>query len=45
MLWLSVLLAQETEKSPTCRQSLTNFSVTNNLIQNTAVIPDIMFNI
>ena len=30
-------------KPPRCRQSLTNFSVTNNLIQNIAVIPDIMF--
>jgi len=32
-------------KPSTCRQSLTNFNVTNNLIQNIAVIPDIMFNI
>ena len=32
-------------KPPTCRQSLTNFSVTNNLILNTAVIPDIILNI
>jgi len=30
-------------KPPTRRQPLANFSVTNNLIQNTAVIPDIMF--
>jgi hypothetical protein len=33
------------EKTSTCRQSLTNFSVTNNLIQNIAVIPEFMLNI
>jgi len=32
-------------KPSTCRQSLTNCSVTNNVIQNIVVIPDIMFNI
>jgi hypothetical protein len=32
-------------KPSTCRQSLTNFSVTNNLIEDTAVIPDIVLNI
>ena len=32
-------------KPQTSRQSLTKFSVTNNLILNIAVIPDIMFNI
>ena len=30
-------------KPPTCRQSPTHFSVTNNLIVNIAVIPEIMF--
>jgi len=30
-------------KPPTCHQSLTNCSVTNNLIQNIAVISDIVF--
>jgi hypothetical protein len=30
-------------KPPTCRQSLTNCSVTNNLIRNIAVIPDMVF--
>ena len=30
-------------KPPTCLQSLTNFVITNNLILNTAVIPEIMF--
>jgi hypothetical protein len=35
---------RSTRRKPlTCRQSLTNCSVTNNLIQNIAVIPDIVF--
>ena len=37
---------RSTRRKPlTCRQSLTNFSVTNNLMENTAAIRDIMFNI
>jgi hypothetical protein len=35
-----------TRRQPsTCRQPLTNFSVTNNLLEHITVIPDIMFNI
>jgi hypothetical protein len=33
------------KKPSTYRQSLTNFSVTNNVMQNIVAMPDIMFNI